>query len=232
MIVYRIGLLGAAITLAIGCTANIDAVTSGPDGAGGEMSTSSASGVGGNGATSSVTGTGTGGTTVSVGVGAGGAMTGSSTVSVGAGGAGGVMTGSSTVSVGVGGEGGYMTGSSTVSVGAGGEGGFMSSSSSGMGGAPATSSSVTGVGGGPACGTPDPVGQLSFCGGTATGSSGGMLTCTVLTCDDNGNTWDASCGDSGCTCSYNSQPVCSCNFDPGETACTGMGCCPMPWVNP
>jgi hypothetical protein len=180
MIAYRLGLLGAAVTLAIGCTAQIDAV-SGPDGEGG-------------------------GTTGSVGVGVGGNGT-SSIASSG-------VTGSSS-GVGVGGAPG-----TSGSVGAGGMGGFM------------TSSSVSGVGGGPACSTPPPVGSLSNCGGAVSSSSGGGSTCTTFTCDDDGNTWDASCGDAGCTCSYNGMPVCSCNFNPGEDSCSGMGCCPPPWVNP
>lgn len=214
MSAYRIGLLGAVITLALGCTTTIDAVTSGPDGeGGGEMSSSAASGVGGN---PMASGVGAGGTTTNTGVGVGGS--------------GGFETSSSS-GMGVGGE--PMTGSVT---GVGGSGGFETSSSSGMGGNPMTGSgSGSGGegGGGPACGTPDPVGQLTYCGGTATGATGGMNTmCTTFLCDDNGNIWEATCTNDSCTCAYNSQEVCSCGLDPSAETCTGMGCCPMPWVNP
>ena len=263
MTAYRIGLLGSVISLALGCTTTIDAVTSGPDGeGGGEMSSSAASGVGGNQMTSGV---GVGGTTTNAGVGVGGAGGYMSSASSAVGGApattgsgdGGYMTSSSsgmggvggdpmTGSVtGVGGSGGFMTSSSsgmggvggdpmTTSVsGVGGSGGFMSSSSSGMGGDPLPSTSGSGVGGGPACGTPDPVGQLTYCGGTVTGATGGMNTmCTTFLCDDNGNIWEATCTNDSCTCAYNSQEICSCGLDPAGDTCTGMGCCPMPWVNP
>ena len=117
-----------------------------------------------------------------------------------------------------------------VTVGVGGDGTSAVAGVGGWGTSVSATSSSSAVGaGGSSCGSPPPVGPLEFCGGSASAGSGMASSCTTFTCDQNGDTWDQTCDESGlCTCTYNSQPVCACLGDPAQV-CAGGGCCPAPW---
>jgi hypothetical protein len=100
--------------------------------------------------------------------------------------------------------------------------------SSGTGGASSSSGSV---GGSPICATPDPVGDLEFCGGSSSGGAGSPISCTTFLCDDGGNEWESACSTTGCRCNYNGILKCSCVNQQGAPICAGSApsCCPAPF---
>lgn len=97
----------------------------------------------------------------------------------------------------------------------------------GVGGQPSVGGAGLGTMGGsaPSCDTPVPVGSVENCTGTAT-SGTGSFECASFACDNGGNTWTTSCNETGCTCSFNGQPVCSCG---GGTPNCQSSCCPTPF---
>jgi hypothetical protein len=74
---------------------------------------------------------------------------------------------------------------------------------------------------------PRPVGGAGACagGGGGSGSSGANAPTCDSTCQDStGNTWQASCADSTCTCSYNGGSPCTCTQTGPPGTCSS--CCP------
>lgn len=102
----------------------------------------------------------------------------------------------------------------------------------GSGGSSGSSSSSTSTSGntssGVVCSWPDPIGQLSFCGGS-TGSGPGS-ECSNVYCDVNGNQFEALCQGASCQCRYNTQTMCTCVVSPPTDICAGgaLPCCPIP----
>lgn len=93
------------------------------------------------------------------------------------------------------------------------------------GGTAVVETSETTEGPSPLCATDPPVGQATLCEAT-----GNDVLCSIVSCDDNGNRWEAECDSEGCVCSFNAQVRCSCAFDVGSAACgSGASCCPSPW---
>ena len=80
-------------------------------------------------------------------------------------------------------------------------------------------------GGSPVCVTPAPVGELTPCGGSYSPAE-----CSMVLCDQAGNTWESSCRQTGCTCLYNGQLQCSCALQGEGHPCDGRtpACCPAP----
>ena len=103
----------------------------------------------------------------------------------------------------------------------------------GAGGVGGDPSNNGGDGGGTigACGTPLPVGQLRFCGGTGAVGAGMPFVCYSAACDDNDNQWELECSDMGCSCQFNFTEVCNCMFSEVQPQCGGSDnhCCPGGW---
>src|SRR5436190_1109272 len=109
--------------------------------------------------------------------------------------------------------------------GAGGNGG--SGSAQGGAGAGAAPS----VGGGPSCVGPTDPANLKFCGGSVAASGGMEPQCANDFCDPNGNTWEALCGPSSCSCRLNSVEICTCTLTGAGNFCEGTPtCCPLPTI--
>lgn len=81
-------------------------------------------------------------------------------------------------------------------------------------------------GGGPqTCGWPDPVGEVLFCGSSA--SEG---TCSSAFCDAEGNVYEADCKATTCKCKFNTLTKCTCALNGEGDFCDGSlpPCCPSP----
>jgi hypothetical protein len=119
-------------------------------------------------------------------------------------------------------------------IGGGGQGGNGGDGGNGgSGGAPATTSSVTtatmmNAGGG--CQGQTPVGELTFCSGSAAVGSGGLIECFWCVEDETGAQWQTDCVGDDCTCRLDGELLCGCQ-QPGG-GCGSLGCCPAPWNQP
>ena len=70
---------------------------------------------------------------------------------------------------------------------------------------------------------PRPVGGGS-CSGTASSGSAGMPTCSSTCNDTAGDVWEAVCGGTTCTCTYNGVDMCTCTMTGTTGSC--VSCCP------
>ena len=97
----------------------------------------------------------------------------------------------------------------------------------GAGGAGGAGSSAESTGASPLCGTVDPVGTVEGC----TFNSGDPEACsTTAVCDVQGHSWEQTCKETSCVCSFNGVTTCICVLDgPGDFCAGTAKCCPAPW---
>ena len=104
-------------------------------------------------------------------------------------------------------------------------GGIGGAGGAGRGGA---GGAVGGAGG--VCGTPNPALPLEDCGGTSSVGTGMPIECEWSVCDATDARWTALCTVDGCSCRFDDDEVCTCDFDPRLSSCEAIAnCCPSGW---